>query len=1141
MLEARGFWVVLSVVVATLQSAGQCSAGDWPQWRYDARRSACSPDRLPDELHLLWKREYPPLEPAFWQARQERVQFDLGYEPVVAGKTLLVGSSRNDRMTALDTETGEERWRYYADGPIRFAPAVANDKVYFVSDDGCLHCLALQTGQLVWKHRGAPSLRKCVGNGRLISVWPARGGPVVYDGRVYFAAGVWPFEGIFVYALDAETGDVVWINDRSGSLYLNHPHAAASFGGPSPQGYLLIHNDRLVVPSSRAFPAFFDLDSGELSLFDFGHGGHGSCPGSWFVVSDSNGDLVVDSDINTEAHDVGQQVIGQSGIRREAGESLQPQIKVGGMSYQVNAGVAQTVKFGETQFRFQDGVDGADGQIHTALTADNKLFVVTRSGTLFCFGPEHKQPQTHRLIRSPLDSPRDVWRTKAKKILAVADCEEGYALVLGLETGRLVEELLLQSKLHIVAIDADANKVETLRQRLDEAGLYGDRVAIHQGNPVEFGLPPFLARLIVSEDLDAAGPDLNERFFEQAFRSLRPYGGTLCLEVSDAQNEQLAEWSRRADLPQCQIKRDGDFALVIRAGALPGSADFTGEQNDDQVVRSPLGLLWFGDTFHHHKLFHKTYYHDTGRGLPAIIQVVDGVMKHEITAEPYGPNPKGVSYHAYMRYLEEHKKYGNAFIDVYTGQPVSRRKTERIAFRQQPLPHDPGTNVWRMPPSRRNPLTGIQEGREFLKTYGCDQFPVDYGMLWTMRSGTPSYYDKRLESGTINIGGVRSGCRNTIIPACGVLSLPSWTGNCTCNYPVHTSLALTTMPQEYEQWSAWGDVAKTGPIECLGINFGAPGDRSTDDGTLWLDFPSVGGPSPDVAVTVVPEQPRWYYRHALWMTGGSGWPWVTASGVEGIRTIRIEPIAKQPRRPGGTIGIHWAGTIEPEHTETYTFYAESNEGVRLWIGGKLVLDNSQNLRRGERGEVSGTVALESGIKADIKMEYYGPLNIQKGQRRHVALRWSSPSSPKAVVPASRLFATDGQRGGLTAAYYDTKFSGPSVLAVDPQIDFDWGRALPPPLQPLDPPAKPIERYTVELYFGEPNDIQPGQRVFSVTLQDKQVLTDFDIVREAAGPNRGVVRKFENIPVSDTVALSFVPKVGEPLICGVRIVACHGEN
>ena len=32
----------------------------------------------------------------------------------------------------------------------------------------------------------------------------------------------------------------------------------------------------------------------------------------------------------------------------------------------------------------------------------------------------------------------------------------------------------------------------------------------------------------------------------------------------------------------------------------------------------------------------------------------------------------------------------------------------------------------------------------------------------------------------------------------------------------------------------------------LGLNLGAPGDRQDAEGTLWLDYPSVGGPSPDV-------------------------------------------------------------------------------------------------------------------------------------------------------------------------------------------------------------------------------------------------------------------------------------------------------
>ena len=56
------------------------------------------------------------------------MQFDRIYEPVVAGKRMYVGSMVNDRLTAYDTDTGRELWRFYVDGPVRLAPSVADGK-----------------------------------------------------------------------------------------------------------------------------------------------------------------------------------------------------------------------------------------------------------------------------------------------------------------------------------------------------------------------------------------------------------------------------------------------------------------------------------------------------------------------------------------------------------------------------------------------------------------------------------------------------------------------------------------------------------------------------------------------------------------------------------------------------------------------------------------------------------------------------------------------------------------------------------------------------------------------------------------------------------------------------------------------------
>src|SRR5262249_324031 len=158
---------------------------------YDANRSAASPQELPRSMQLQWVRELGPLQPAW--PDQPKMQFDAAYEPVVAGKVMLVGSSALDAVMALDTATGADVGRFYTHGPVRFRPAVWQGKAYVVSDDGYLYCLELTQGKLLWKFRGGPSDRRILGNERLISTWPARGAPVIVDGTLYFAASIWPF------------------------------------------------------------------------------------------------------------------------------------------------------------------------------------------------------------------------------------------------------------------------------------------------------------------------------------------------------------------------------------------------------------------------------------------------------------------------------------------------------------------------------------------------------------------------------------------------------------------------------------------------------------------------------------------------------------------------------------------------------------------------------------------------------------------------------------------------------------------------------------------------------------------------------------------------------------------------------------
>ncbi|MCR9119360.1 MAG: PQQ-binding-like beta-propeller repeat protein, partial [bacterium] len=291
-----------------------CFGEDWPMWRFDAGRTGATPETPPENLSLQWERQLPVVEPAF---HSSRLQFDAGYEPVAADGLLLVASSRHDSVTAFDAATGELIWTFRTNGPVRFAPAISKESVCFGSDDGYLYCVALKTGELIWRHQATPSSRQLLGNRRLISVWPVRGGPVTSEGTVYFAAGVWPFEGVFVVALEIETGKLIWRNEAMGHMYGTQPHNTKAMGGLAPQGYLVVNGEELIVPCSTAYPARLNRKTGELIEFELP--APGRVPGGWFAAVDSKtaqdirrGKISYDAVVNSQRH--------EDTVRKGAGE-----------------------------------------------------------------------------------------------------------------------------------------------------------------------------------------------------------------------------------------------------------------------------------------------------------------------------------------------------------------------------------------------------------------------------------------------------------------------------------------------------------------------------------------------------------------------------------------------------------------------------------------------------------------------------------------------------------------------------------------------------------------------------------------------------------------------------------------------------
>jgi spore coat protein CotH len=102
-----------------------------------------------------------------------------------------------------------------------------------------------------------------------------------------------------------------------------------------------------------------------------------------------------------------------------------------------------------------------------------------------------------------------------------------------------------------------------------------------------------------------------------------------------------------------------------------------------------------------------------------------------------------------------------------------------------------------------------------------------------------------------------------------------------------------------------------------------------------------------------------------------------------------------PSVPNDNFSVRWAGFVQPEYTELYTFTTVSDDGVRLWVDGKLVVDNWTDHAPTEN---SGTVALTAQQKYTIRMEYY-----EAGGGAEARLLWSSPSRLREIVPRYRLF------------------------------------------------------------------------------------------------------------------------------------------
>jgi len=259
------------IVFAVLILHLSVSAQDWPEYMNDNQRSGVSTVKLKSPLHLKWKYQaavapspaWPaPAKTDFWHREanlKPRVIYDRAYHVVSVDDKVYFGSSANDKIYCIDANTGEELWSFFTGGPVRLAPTVVGGLLYAGSDDGVAYCLNADSGELVWKINTAEGKNFIPGNGRMIPTASIRTGIVVDDNTAYFCSGMFPNEGVSLYAVKAKTGKIVWKKDN---LRI------------SPQGYMLASKANLYIPTGRTQPKIYSRkDGSRVGNFEDGNGG----------------------------------------------------------------------------------------------------------------------------------------------------------------------------------------------------------------------------------------------------------------------------------------------------------------------------------------------------------------------------------------------------------------------------------------------------------------------------------------------------------------------------------------------------------------------------------------------------------------------------------------------------------------------------------------------------------------------------------------------------------------------------------------------------------------------------------------------------------------------------------------------------
>ena len=232
------------------------------------------------------------------------------------------------------------------------------------------------------------------------------------------------------------------------------------------------------------------------------------------------------------------------------------------------------------------------------LAASDHLVVTTDTGRLYAFGENAPTEASEPLVAKKEPASRfDDWRAfLAKRRGEFAP--EGYALVLGWNTGELAQELAIQTKLNVIVVEPNPETAKDARATIAKLGWPGSRLQILTGDATSLRLPPYFAQVVTTESFTPLN-DGARIWTRMAVESLRPHTGIGLLSLRP---KLLEEAQTHAETFGGYTFETADRWTTIRRIAAPKGADnWTHEHANggntfasvDALAKPPFGVLWY--------------------------------------------------------------------------------------------------------------------------------------------------------------------------------------------------------------------------------------------------------------------------------------------------------------------------------------------------------------------------------------------------------------------------------------------------------------------------------------------------------------------------------------------------------------------